>query len=291
MGAVMDGEATPAQLAAMLMGLRMRGETVDELAGFATAMRERVRQGRSARGCDRRRRDGWRRQWHVQHLDDGGARRRGRRRSGGQARQPRDHLAGRFGRRPRCTRGPDRPRRGLRGRGPPRDRLCLHVRPEFPPGHEARGPDPAGNRRSHGVQPPRSAHEPGRDHAPAARRGRPRGGGPDGRGRPAARHRADVRDPRRWGRRAATRRERRGLHRGRRHGRTARHRRRRPRVQAGGDGPAVRRHTRRERPDDRVGPPGRARDPARRRPAQRRAPPCSWRASSGRWRRGSSARR
>jgi anthranilate phosphoribosyltransferase len=42
MGGVMDGEATPAQLAALLMGLRMRGETVDELAGFATAMRDRV---------------------------------------------------------------------------------------------------------------------------------------------------------------------------------------------------------------------------------------------------------
>lgn len=42
MGAVMDGEATPSQLAALLMGLRMRGETVDELAGFAMAMRERV---------------------------------------------------------------------------------------------------------------------------------------------------------------------------------------------------------------------------------------------------------
>ena len=42
MGDVMDGEATAAQLAALLMGLRMRGETVDELAGFATAMRERV---------------------------------------------------------------------------------------------------------------------------------------------------------------------------------------------------------------------------------------------------------
>ena len=42
MGSVMDGEATPAQLAAMLMGLRMRGETVEELAGFAAAMRERV---------------------------------------------------------------------------------------------------------------------------------------------------------------------------------------------------------------------------------------------------------
>jgi anthranilate phosphoribosyltransferase len=42
MGAVMDGDATPAQLAALLMGLRMRGETVEELAGFASAMRDRV---------------------------------------------------------------------------------------------------------------------------------------------------------------------------------------------------------------------------------------------------------
>jgi anthranilate phosphoribosyltransferase len=42
MGAVMDGEATPAQLAALLVALRMRGETVEELAGFASAMRERV---------------------------------------------------------------------------------------------------------------------------------------------------------------------------------------------------------------------------------------------------------
>ena len=42
MGAVMDGEATPSQLAALLMGLRMRGETVEELAGFASAMRDRV---------------------------------------------------------------------------------------------------------------------------------------------------------------------------------------------------------------------------------------------------------
>ena len=42
MGAVMDGQATPSQLAALLMGLRMRGETVDELAGFAEAMRARV---------------------------------------------------------------------------------------------------------------------------------------------------------------------------------------------------------------------------------------------------------
>jgi len=42
MSSVMDGESTQAQLAALLVALRMRGETVDELAGFAAAMRERV---------------------------------------------------------------------------------------------------------------------------------------------------------------------------------------------------------------------------------------------------------
>lgn len=42
MAAVMDGDATPAQLAALLVALRMRGETTAELAGFAAAMRERV---------------------------------------------------------------------------------------------------------------------------------------------------------------------------------------------------------------------------------------------------------
>jgi anthranilate phosphoribosyltransferase len=42
MGEVMDGLATPAQLAGLLLALRMRGETIDELAGFALAMRARV---------------------------------------------------------------------------------------------------------------------------------------------------------------------------------------------------------------------------------------------------------
>jgi anthranilate phosphoribosyltransferase len=41
MGSVMDGEATSALLAALLVALRMRGETIEELAGFASAMRER----------------------------------------------------------------------------------------------------------------------------------------------------------------------------------------------------------------------------------------------------------
>ena len=38
-GAVMRGEATPAQTAALLMGLRVKGETADEVAGAARALR------------------------------------------------------------------------------------------------------------------------------------------------------------------------------------------------------------------------------------------------------------
>lgn len=42
MGEVMDGQATPAQIAALVTALRMKGETVSEIAGFARAMRERA---------------------------------------------------------------------------------------------------------------------------------------------------------------------------------------------------------------------------------------------------------
>jgi anthranilate phosphoribosyltransferase len=42
MGQVMDGQATPAQIAALITALRMKGETVGEIAGFARAMRERA---------------------------------------------------------------------------------------------------------------------------------------------------------------------------------------------------------------------------------------------------------
>src|SRR5216117_1921799 len=40
MASVMAGEATPAQLGALLAALHIRGESVDEIAGFATALRE-----------------------------------------------------------------------------------------------------------------------------------------------------------------------------------------------------------------------------------------------------------
>lgn len=42
MGEIMDGHATPAQIGALVTALRMKGETPEEIAGFALAMRERA---------------------------------------------------------------------------------------------------------------------------------------------------------------------------------------------------------------------------------------------------------
>src|SRR5215813_13548566 len=42
MDAIMYGAATNAQIAAFLIALRMKGETVEELIGFAQVMREKV---------------------------------------------------------------------------------------------------------------------------------------------------------------------------------------------------------------------------------------------------------
>jgi anthranilate phosphoribosyltransferase len=42
MGSIMDGEATPAQIGGFLIALRLKGETADEIAGCAEAMREHV---------------------------------------------------------------------------------------------------------------------------------------------------------------------------------------------------------------------------------------------------------
>src|SRR5262245_56350036 len=42
MSLIMEGAATPAQIAAFVIGLRLKGETVDEVAGCAAAMRSRA---------------------------------------------------------------------------------------------------------------------------------------------------------------------------------------------------------------------------------------------------------
>lgn len=50
MHGIMDGKATAAQIGALLVLLRQRGETVAEISGFARAMRERVLRVRSPGG-------------------------------------------------------------------------------------------------------------------------------------------------------------------------------------------------------------------------------------------------
>jgi anthranilate phosphoribosyltransferase len=52
MAVVMDGQATPAQIGALLMGLAVRGETEDEVVGFARTMRAKAVPLRSSGAVD-----------------------------------------------------------------------------------------------------------------------------------------------------------------------------------------------------------------------------------------------
>ncbi len=86
---LLSGEATLAQIGGFLMALRVRGETLDEIAGAVAAMRAQDAARRGARRRHRHRRHGRRPFRHLQCLDGSppsivaGVRREGR-----QARQP-----------------------------------------------------------------------------------------------------------------------------------------------------------------------------------------------------------
>ena len=66
---MMSGEATPSQMGALLMALRVRGETVDEITGAVTAMRAKMLRVEGAARRDRRLRHRRRRLRLLQHLD------------------------------------------------------------------------------------------------------------------------------------------------------------------------------------------------------------------------------
>src|ERR1700709_667171 len=48
---MMSGEATPSQMGGLLMGLRMRGETVDEITGAVITMRNKMLKGTAPAGA------------------------------------------------------------------------------------------------------------------------------------------------------------------------------------------------------------------------------------------------
>ncbi len=112
---MMSGEATPSQMGGLLMALRVRGETVDEITGAVVAMRDKMLRVERAARRHRHRRHRRRRVRLLQHLDLRGLHRGRRRRAGRQARQPRALLALRRRRRARRARRQDRADAG-RGR-------------------------------------------------------------------------------------------------------------------------------------------------------------------------------
>ena len=107
---IMHGDVSEIQIAAFLIALRTKGETVEELAGLARTMRALAAHVPSDRaGSAGHRRHGGRAQ-HLQRLDHRGADRGRGGLRGGQARQPLGHQQIGLGRSARGAGRPDRPR-------------------------------------------------------------------------------------------------------------------------------------------------------------------------------------
>ncbi len=169
MGAIMSGDATPAQIGALLVGLTMKGERPAEIVGLAKTMRANaVQLSRTVRRCVRHVRNRRRPLRHVQHLVGGCSGGRGRGIARGEARQP---IGLEPVRQRGCVRGAGRQCGGRAGsrRAIARERrhrvlLCADV----PSVDAARRAGQARARRPHRVQSARAAHEP-RRHDTAAR--------------------------------------------------------------------------------------------------------------------------
>ena len=161
---IMSGEVTPVMIAALTVGLRVKKETIGEIAAAAQVMREFATKVEVAdrEQAGRHRRHRRRRAAHVQHLDRVDVRRGGGGRARGQARRPLGVVE--VGQR-RRARGARRQHHAVARRGRAvhrRDRHGLHVRAEPPRGDEARGAGAPRARRAHDLQHPRAADQPGR---------------------------------------------------------------------------------------------------------------------------------
>jgi len=156
------GRATPSQMGGLLMGLRLRGETVDEITGAVTTMRAKMTKVAAppdaidvvGTGGDA---SGFLQYFHLRGLYRGG-----RRHSGRQARQPRAVVAlrradvlGALG--VKIDLRPDEITRCIY-----RGRHRLHVRSRASSCDEAWSARRASARHAHDLQSARAAVEPGR---------------------------------------------------------------------------------------------------------------------------------
>ena len=184
---IMSGNATPSQMGALLMALRVRGETVDEITGAARTMRAKALTIERAARHDR----------HLRH------RRRRRRHASTSRPPPRSSSPAAACRSPSTATARCRRKSGAadvltalgvnidagieRGAALPaggRHRLSDGAAPSQR--HAPCRADPGRARHAHDLQPARPAVQPGRGAAPARRRLRAGMGRADGRGaRPA----------------------------------------------------------------------------------------------------------